>query len=364
MASTSSPLEAPIDARRGRPDLSLMFFSADSDAASFDFVMKATKFADDARFKAVWFPERHFDRFGGPFPNPALFCAAAARITKTIRLRAGSVVLPLHDMVRIYEDWAVVDNLSGGRVDLAFATGWDARSFCLKPENYASRGDIVRDGVEQFRALWSGASTSRVNGEGVRTSITPLPRPVQSRPDLWLTAVKQPAIFEQAGRSECNVLTALLMQPLEKLSENMRLYRAARAGAKSNAARGKVTLMLHTFVGTDDGDALAKVAVPLTSYLASSMQLWGNESDALRKLSEQDRARIIEFALQRYVRMSSLIGGPETVARRLSEITRLGIDEIACLIDFGPAVADVMASLVRLAAIWKEMDLAERTSEA
>jgi natural product biosynthesis luciferase-like monooxygenase protein len=334
-------------------DLSLMFFSADERAPScLEFVMKAVEFADAAGLKAVWFPERHFDRFGGLFPNPALFCAAAATVTRRIRLRAGSVVLPLHDMLRVHEDWAVVDHLSGGRIDIAFATGWDANSFCLKPENYPNRSALTLDGIEQFRRIWRGESASRKNGDGHTISVTPLPRPLQRDPHLWLTIAKQPALFQEAGRRGLNVLTALLMQPLEQLSENIKLYRDARAGAGHDPKEGRVTLMLHTYVGSDDQDAFATVSEPLRRYLASSISLWATESTALRELGERERAGMIEFAFQRYVRTSSLIGGPATITRRMTQIARLGVDEIACLIDFGPAGDAVMSSLRLLADGW------------
>lgn len=61
--------------------------------------------------------------------------AAVAAVTQKIDVRAGSCVLPLHHPARIAEEWAVVDNLSGGRAGLAFASGWMPEDFVLRPEN-------------------------------------------------------------------------------------------------------------------------------------------------------------------------------------------------------------------------------------
>src|SRR5215475_9870609 len=332
------------------PGLSLMFFSADErEASSFDFVLRAVQFADRANFEAVWFPERHFDRFGGLFPNPALFCAAAATMTKRVRLRAGSVVLPLHDVLRVREDWAVVDNLSGGRIDIAFATGWDANSFCLIPENYPNRTALTLDGIGEFRRLWGGDAVSRVNGSGKAISVSPFPRPLQRDPQIWLTIAKQSFLFEEAGRRGLNVLTALLMQPLERLSENIKLYREARAASGYDPDDGRVTLMLHTYVGTTDLVASAAVAAPLRKYLSASIDLWRTESSALRELTERERADTVEFALRRYIQTSSLIGRPDTVAKTMLKMAALGVNEIACLIDFGVGPEAVMSSLQLLA---------------
>src|SRR6185295_17743730 len=102
-------------------------------------LMEGAKFADRNGFAAVWTPERHFHAFGGLYPNPSVTSAAIAAITQRVKIRAGSVVLPLHHPLRVAEEWAVVDNLSNGRVGLAFASGWHSIDFVLAPQNYADR---------------------------------------------------------------------------------------------------------------------------------------------------------------------------------------------------------------------------------
>src|SRR5207249_12330020 len=76
-----------------------------------------------------------------PFPYTTLFrsvtSAAIAMVTKTIQIRSGSVVAPLHTPIRIAEEWSVVDNLSNGRVAISFASGWMPEDFVIEPDNYA-----------------------------------------------------------------------------------------------------------------------------------------------------------------------------------------------------------------------------------
>src|SRR5207253_3560653 len=123
-------------------DFSLFYFSSDERSAGDDkyrLLMEGARFADRAGFTAVWTPERHFHAFGGLYPNPSVISAALAAITERIRIRAGSVVLPLHHPVRVAEEWSVVDNLSRGRVGLSFAAGWHADDFIFAPERYAAR---------------------------------------------------------------------------------------------------------------------------------------------------------------------------------------------------------------------------------
>ena len=82
-------------------------------------LLEGAKFADREGFTAVWTPERHFHAFGGLYPNPSVASAAIAALTTRVQIRAGSVVLPLHHPARVAEEWALVDNLSQGRVGIS-----------------------------------------------------------------------------------------------------------------------------------------------------------------------------------------------------------------------------------------------------
>jgi natural product biosynthesis luciferase-like monooxygenase protein len=350
--------QAQIEAPRRTIDLSLMFFANDTEEAvpsKYDYLMKSVTFADEAGFTAVWFPERHFHRFGGLSPNPALLAAAAAVTTKRVRIRPGVVILPLHDILRVREDWAVIDNLSGGRIDLGFAAGWDADSFCYNPKSYRDRGRLTLDGIKQLQLLWTQETVSRVNGNGETVTLTPFPRPIQQTPSVWLAVAKQPSLFEEAGRRGLNILTALLFQPLETIAENIKLYRNARANANLDPAQGRVTLTVHTFVGPDDKYSVDAASEPLRNYLASSVDLWRKEGVALDRLSQTERESVIEFALQRYIRLSGLIGGADKISDRLATMSAIGVDEVACLIDFGIDRDLVISSLPYLSEAWAQV---------
>src|SRR5690349_15168293 len=183
-------------------DFSLFYF-ANNDTQQQDcyrLLLEGARFADDHGFTAVWTPERHFHAFGGLFPNPAVLGAAIAATTQRVAIRAGSVVLPLHHPVRVAEEWAVVDNLSGGRVGLAFASGWHARDFLLAPQNYPARKAVMADYIETVRRLWRGEALAFPNGAGLEETLHLLPRPVQPELPVWVTAAESLESFRLAGR--------------------------------------------------------------------------------------------------------------------------------------------------------------------
>jgi len=333
---------------------SLLYFSSrevGQGSVKYRLLLDGARFADDHGFDAVWIPERHFHPFGGLYPNPSVLAAVLASTTSRVRLRAGSVVLPLHSPLRVAEEWSIVDNLSDGRVDIAFATGWNANDFVLAPAAYADRVCRLFDGVEQFQRLWSGDEVQLTNGAGCETAVRVYPRPVQPRPGLWLTCTRTPQRYEQAGALGINVLTALLFQTLDQLKPKIRAYRAARAAHKYNPGTGSVTLMLHTYLGQDVAEVRRLVRPAFLEYLASSVDLWQHGSQVLADLSDRERETVLAHAFERYFRTASLMGTPESCTGLVEEAAEAGVDEIACLIDFGLETNQVLAGLESLDAL-------------
>jgi natural product biosynthesis luciferase-like monooxygenase protein len=241
-----------------------------------------------------------------------------------------------------------VDNLSGGRVDLAFTPGWSANDFALAPENYATRGEMIYESLRTFEKLWRGEMVPFRNGAGDTVELAVYPRPARPDRRIWLTCTRGRDRFEKAGELGANVLTALLMQTPEDLAENISAYRASRASHGHDPAGGVVTLMLHTYLGDNPGAVRAAVRGPLGDYILSSIDLWQLTAQPLKELPANDRARLIDLAFERYLRTSSLIGTVETALETARHFQAAGVNEIACLIDFGVEDAPTLASVERI----------------
>jgi natural product biosynthesis luciferase-like monooxygenase protein len=329
--------------------------------------MGAAEFADQNGFTAIWTPERHFHAFGGPFPNPSVISAAIAARTETIQIRAGSCVVPLHHPLRIAEEWAVVDHLSNGRVGMAAASGWQPDDFVLAPQNFEKRGELLFEFVDQLQRLWRGEEVEFENPFGERIPRLSLPRPVQSELPLWITSAGNPETYRRAGAMGANVLTHLLGQSVEEVAEKIAIYRAARTEAGLDPAGGTVTLMLHAFVGESEEAVRATVRGPLKSYLDASIGLvkkyaWsfpafkptaGSTDVDLTSLSDEERDAILEHAFDRYFTTSGLFGTVEQCVARVAEVCAIGVDEVACLVDYGVERATMMASFERLAEVFR-----------
>jgi natural product biosynthesis luciferase-like monooxygenase protein len=338
-----------------RPLEMSLFYFASAEHGSGDkyrLLLEGAKFADSHGFAAVWTPERHFHAFGGLYPNPAVASAALAAVTERISLRAGSVVLALHHPARIAEEWALVDNLSHGRVGVSFASGWQPNDFVLRPEGYANARERMFDGIERVRRLWRGEAVDFPGPDGGLVPTRTLPRPVQAELPVWVTAAGSPETYRRAGEIGANVLTHLLGQSLEELADRIELYRKARAQSGLDPDGGRVTLMLHTFVGDELEAVRETVREPMLAYLRSSVGLiksfaasWtafkkradgGTSADVdIARLSREELDGLLEYSFERYFETSALFGTPERCEEMIERVRAIGVDEVACLIDFG-----------------------------
>ena len=345
-------------------DFSLYYFAnqdtADHDPAKYRLILESARWADQHGFARLWTPERHFHSFGGLSPNPAVLCAALAATTQRIQLCAGSVVLPLHDPIRVAEEWAVVDNLSAGRVGLGVACGWVPNDFVIggNQDKFDRRKQVFEESIAALRALWRGEAQRVRNPQGQEIEVRTLPRPVQRSVPLWLTAAANPETFRLAGTLGANVLTHLLGQTLDGLAEKIGAYRAAYQAA-GHVGRGVVTLRLHAFVGEDDDAVHELVRAPMKRYLQGSLSLAAahicsvpflQRADQidLAKVTPQEVDAVLEASFEKYFHLSGLFGSHARCLDMVDRVAAADVDEIACLIDYGVPPDQVLASLEHL----------------
>jgi natural product biosynthesis luciferase-like monooxygenase protein len=341
-----APAMAP--APRSGVGLSLFFFSStevEHDVDKYRLVDAAVQFADRAGFEAVWLPERHFHPVGGLFPNPSVLAAAVAATTRRLRIRSGSVVLPLHDPMRVAEEWSVVDNLSGGRVDMGVVPGWNPNDYALAPTAYARRWAQLFEHLDVVRRLWRGEPVTRVNGCGEDVSLRLHPRPLQPELPVWVATSANDDSFVRAGELGLNVLTALLIQSVDDFARRVGLYRDARARAGHDPAGGAVTLMVQACIGSTDADVRRVVRDPFLAYMRSVQSLWKDTVEALRVESAAQQEALLDMVFERYYQRSTLFGSLDTCLERVAEYERAGATELACMIDFGLPYEENMASL-------------------
>src|SRR6516164_2715736 len=164
-------------------------------------------YAEEVGLHSAWIGEHHFSTLG-VLSCPDLVLANVAARTQRIRLAPAVTVLPLHHPIRVAEQWATLDLLSGGRVDFAAGRGYDRREYLPLKVSFEDNQEIFDEGMEVVRRLWSSDQPISHHGKHYQfddLSITP--KPVQRPIPAYVASFSQPSI-ELAGRLGCGLIVA------------------------------------------------------------------------------------------------------------------------------------------------------------
>lgn len=152
--------------------------------STYENCLEEAVLAESLGFSGIWAAEHHFSNYA-IFPNPLVYLAGLARETSTLRLGTMAVVLPMHDPLRVAEEGAMVDQLSGGRLEIGLARGYTPFEYKNLGADFADSQTLMDEGVEILQKYWSGDD---VEHHGKHWDIDPLtivPRPRQTRPPIW-----------------------------------------------------------------------------------------------------------------------------------------------------------------------------------
>lgn len=161
--------------------------------ASFDQIVRA----EEAGFDDIWLTEHHFLDDSYSPSMLAIGCAIAAK-TKRVRIGTSVLLLPLHDPVRVAEDAATLDVISGGRLELGIGVGYkveELRAWGVEPKSRAQRMD---EGIEIIQRLFSGERFSFHGKYNNFEDIQLRPLPVQKNPPLWIAGFSNVAVRRAA----------------------------------------------------------------------------------------------------------------------------------------------------------------------
>ena len=224
--------------------------------------------AENLGFDSVWPAEHHFSEYGY-CASPQVSLAAVAARTKRIRLGTGVVVLPFHNPIRVAEDFAFLDLMSDGRVDLGIGRGYqpiEYKGFGMADKQAVSR-ELFDEATTLLRKCWT---EERVTFKGKHYQAEDLmvrPKPLQKPyPPIYMACLS-PDTFKLAGRYGFNVLMsgAFGLSP-EGAKQGISDYRAARKEAGSDVATGQVALLLKVYVGDSMDGAVKDFAGPVEWY--------------------------------------------------------------------------------------------------
>jgi len=206
-------------------------------------------------FDSLWANEHHFDAYGGIIPSPPTLLAGLSQRTRRARLGTSIVVLPLHSPIEIAEQLAMVDLMSGGRVEFGIGRGFvefDYDRLGVPREDSQAR---MREQLEVILKAWSGEPFTHKGKFYSYENLQVWPRPEQRpHPPIWLSCSQTPSSFEWAGHMGYNVLT-VAYRSVETLVANNKVYRDAWAKAGRPANQWRLATHYHCVLSENKREA-------------------------------------------------------------------------------------------------------------
>lgn len=295
-------------------------------------------------FDSVWLTEHHYSDYGLSSAPSVLLAALAARTTR-IRLGMAVYVLPFHHPLKLAEETATLDILSGGRFTVGLGRG-------NRPLEFVGHGVVqdesrgrLQEGLDVLRLAW-GDDPVRYHGsywrfDGVPVYPKPLSRP---HPPLAFAASSTESI-DWAGANGLAIMSSGLFTPLPAMLNGRNAYeQALRAAGHADALVESLLQQWiatkHVYVAPTDAEARADAEGPERWYLnsfARSMRPDGltGISAAVREAATVSADRVTELRWENLVEESLLIGSPSTVRRKVAELREAGVGELLCWMNFG-----------------------------
>jgi len=303
-------------------------------------VVHLAEAAEEGGLSTLWVAEHHFHS-GGVSPSPPVLLAALGARTRRLRLGALVSVLPFHRPIELAEQFAMVDRLLEGRLNLGVGSGYihlEFEGFGVDP---LAKRELFDRGLETLVAALEGKEVT-AEGPGsrpVRINVRPVQRP---HPPLWVAVQRREAIpfVARRGLSIALVPYATISAPAE-LAAEVREYRSQLP----SGVRGEVAAALHLYAGPHPQRARHALQAYLDSRLATQSAFY--QEKVRRDPAHADAATIEKSGW-------AIFGSPEEVASRLTEFASTGVDEVLGIFDFGGLpVEDVGRSVRALGAAFR-----------
>ncbi len=317
-----------------------------SEARAYGEMMEESVLADALGYSCVWYAEHHFSRVG-MMPDPLLVCAAVAQKTRRIHLGTAISIMPFHDPIRLAEQAAMVDLLSGGRLELGIGRGSQPKefqAFCARPSESRAR---LQEGLHVLSRLLEGEKVTFQGRYYQCRDVEIFPKPLQKpRPPVWLAGTS-PETYAYAGENGYKVMASAGFTGPDVYKQKYQLYEDALRNSGRDASRIERLLVHHLHV-CDKGEADKYVRLTEEGegeYLrcrarVNQVELPEEEAKHLK------RNWSYELSVAEIVRGGGVIGDPEAVAQDVCRLRdEYGVNHVILAPWRGPDHAAVMKSL-------------------
>jgi alkanesulfonate monooxygenase SsuD/methylene tetrahydromethanopterin reductase-like flavin-dependent oxidoreductase (luciferase family) len=290
------------------------------------------KFADELGFDSAWLAEHHFSRYG-ILGNPMVIGAAIAQTTTRIQIGTAVVVLPFHSPLRLAEDAATLDILSGGRLELGVGRGYQPKEFRGFGVDAESSKQRYREVVEILKLAWTGEAFSYSGDHYEVDDVAVSPKPVRPGGPPIRHAVVSPSSFPERGLAGDPIITSPTFAPLARMKKNFDAYRAALVEGGYNPAEFDIPFMQQVWVGDSEADVRSVAEAALNYYRSVGKVVPGSDEAIASEAEyyEKVRANIELLTLEQTLTHGGNFGSVDQIVDTLGRLaTELGVNHYIC----------------------------------
>jgi probable F420-dependent oxidoreductase len=276
--------------------------------------------AERAGFDSLTLGQHHF--MTGVVSDP--FAVLTAIASHTTRLRLGTTIflLPLHHPLRVAEQVATLDEISGGRAVLGVGVGWSPHEYSAYGAKTTERGARIEEALSILRRVWTEEDVAHQGRFWSFPALTLYPRPIQQpRPPLWVAGIALKAIDRAARLGD-----AWLCDPVQTRSEVERL-RSHYTNTCATLGR-EPAWMLRRYARLGDRDEIEESWLP--GFVERNLAYWRQstegpgERELFERIDRGEKISTLDIARNRF-----MWGSPEDIICEIGEYARLGPTEFS-----------------------------------
>jgi alkanesulfonate monooxygenase SsuD/methylene tetrahydromethanopterin reductase-like flavin-dependent oxidoreductase (luciferase family) len=313
-------------------------------------LLEDAELAERLGYDGVLLAEHHFTNYCA-IPNPLMLAAAVGQRTSRIRIGTAVVVLPLHNPVRVAEDIAEADQLTGGRLEVGFGRGYSAYEFTPLGLDLEDSSAAMAEGLDVLERLWSKADVSNRDGRWAFPTITVTPQPIQRpRPPAWY-ACGSAGSFGTALDRGLFPFIAVGVRGRAFAEEFRRAFeeQCARRDRDPRSVRFGAQVLAHHGDGPAEierGAQAGRLMYRITSRLMAGTQ---RVREGLVDLSGTEPSSDVPT---QQITSGSLVGADDHVRSQLAWLEGLGVTDLSLNFRYGDLdTASVRRSMERIAAL-------------
>ena len=303
----------------------------------FEQATEEVQYGEELGFHSAWLAEHHFSRYGLGSSSLVLAASMAAH-TKTIRLGTAVLVPPLHHPVRLAEDTATVDTISGGRLDVGFGrgtAGYEYSGLNMDPEESQER---FQESIGVIQGLWTTPDYSHHGRYYQVNQTTLVPPPVQKpHPPIYLAATRTEATLEYVASTGHALMVGVVQDTPDALDLCRRFVELSRK-AGHNVPMSQIPFFRYFYVAETEAQARKDSQDALNWTL--DMTQWrrtftvGSEVN-LRLQDWRDTRSELPPSYDYLCEHRAIIGTPDQCVAKIKELQRQGIEYFGCNFSFG-----------------------------